>query len=47
MNTKKWILAETGTMIGDYLINKSDVRNIQGSVDGADGQMIVLDSIPG
>ena len=38
MNTKKWILAETGTMIGDCLKDISDSRKSQGSVDGADGR---------
>ena len=37
MNTKKWILAETGTMIGDDLIDISESRNFQESVNGADG----------
>ena len=43
MNTKKWILAETGTMIGDnirYDTNSTDIsddRNIQVFVDGLNG----------
>jgi hypothetical protein len=28
------------------LSDRSDSKNMQGSVDGADGRMIVLDSIP-